>query len=296
MTPVQTWTVSPPSRMNWAASLPVSIPPMADRLRPGNLSRIVSAHSLTIRRAIGFTAVQLYPPGTVYPSTVGSGRSVSRSTPITLRIVLMAATPWQPPASAASQRRRCWSRSASAWPTPAPWRRRDPPADLAHDGVVLPHGRPHLPLGQAVGQLKFSSKPATPVACTRSMISTQASLAYSSITDAMTTPSGYLSLSRCSSSIHVWNGRSEISSMFCQPITSLLLVRSRAYRGATLVTLAESRLIVLMMTAPHPSSKALPITFAFVPGGPGPDHERVGELDAVDGGLQGGHGEDRNDQ
>src|SRR6185369_17398769 len=44
--------------------------------------------------------------------------------------------------------------------------------------------------------------------------------------------------------------------------------RRRAYRGCTLTTLEASRLIVLQITAPQPSSKALPMTLALVPGGP----------------------------
>src|SRR5688572_18326337 len=67
--------------------------------------------------------------------------------------------------------------------------------------------------------------------------------------------------------------------MFCQPMISLLFsVRSRAYRGATLTTFDASRLIVLMMTAPHPSSNARPQTFAFVPGGPEPITKGLGSL------------------
>lgn len=45
---------------------------------------------------MGLTAFQLYPPGVVYPSTDGSGLNVSRFTPITDYIVLIAATPSQP--------------------------------------------------------------------------------------------------------------------------------------------------------------------------------------------------------
>src|SRR2546429_4650149 len=36
------------------------------------------------------------------------------------------------------------------------------------------------------------------------------------------------------------------------------------------MTLEASRLMVLAMTPPQPSSSALPMTFAFVPGGPEP--------------------------
>ena len=111
---------------------------------------IMVASSMTIRRAMGRTALQLYPPGTVQPSTEGSGRSVSRSTPITLRMVLIAATPSQPARSAASAGASMWvmfgvifahtgivatsltqphtssSRSGS-WPMAAPMRRSGSP-------------------------------------------------------------------------------------------------------------------------------------------------------------------------
>src|SRR5690242_21133633 len=44
------------------------------------------------------------------------------------------------------------------------------------------------------------------------------------------------------------------------------------------MTLDESRLIVLATTPPHPSSKALPMTLAFVPGGPEPMTKGLGNL------------------
>ena len=71
--------------------------------------------------------------------------------------------------------------------------------------------------GSPCGQEKFSSNASMPVACVRSTISTQRSLLYSSMIDAMTTPLGYLSFTRLNSSTHTSNGRSLISSMFCQP-------------------------------------------------------------------------------
>src|SRR3954467_11216631 len=44
------------------------------------------------------------------------------------------------------------------------------------------------------------------------------------------------------------------------------------------MTFDESRLIVLMITAPHPSSNALPQTLALVPGGPEPMTNGLGSL------------------
>src|SRR4051812_12717085 len=46
----------------------------------------------------------------------------------------------------------------------------------------------------------------------------------------------------------------------------------------TLTIFDASRLIVLMTTAPHPSSNALPQTLAFVPGGPEPMTNGLGSL------------------
>src|SRR3954454_10361081 len=44
------------------------------------------------------------------------------------------------------------------------------------------------------------------------------------------------------------------------------------------MTLEASREIVLQMTAPQPSSNALPMTFAFVPGGPEPMTKGLGSF------------------
>src|ERR1051325_762121 len=44
------------------------------------------------------------------------------------------------------------------------------------------------------------------------------------------------------------------------------------------MTLEASRLMVLAMTPPHPSSSALPITLAFVPGGPDPMMKGLGSF------------------
>src|SRR3954467_10104419 len=68
------------------------------------------------------------------------------------------------------------------------------------------------------------------------------------------------------------NGRSLMSSMFSQPMMSLPSAPpiNLAYRGVTLTTFDESRLIVLAMTAPQPSLNARLMTFRLVPGGPEP--------------------------
>ena len=58
MTPVQTCTVSDPSRMNCAASPPFSMPPNPESVRPGNSRRIIVAISITMRKAMGRTALQ----------------------------------------------------------------------------------------------------------------------------------------------------------------------------------------------------------------------------------------------
>src|SRR5205814_5734914 len=47
------------------------------------------------------------------------------------------------------------------------------------------------------------------------------------------------------------------------------------------MTLEASSEIVLAMTAPQPSSKALPITFAFVPGGPEPMTNGLGSFNPL---------------
>ena len=190
---------------------------------------MTSAHSLTMRSAMGLTAMQEYPPGTVYPSTVGSGRSVSRSTPVTQRIVLIAETPSHPADSAASAPAAMLvTFGVSFAQTGILAADITQPQTSRMMALSCPIAAPILRSGNPCGQEKFNSNPATPVACTRSTISIHASLLYSSMIDAMTTPSGYLSLSSFSSSSQTLKGRSEISSMFCQPTTSLFAARSRA--------------------------------------------------------------------
>lgn len=56
-------------------------------------------------------------------------------------------------------------------------------------------------------------------------------------------------------------GRSDMSSMFSQPMTSLKFdgERSLAYRGVTLRTSCELRLIVLQITPPQPCTRLHPL-------------------------------------
>src|SRR5436190_9611879 len=185
-------------------------------------------------------------------------------------MVLMALIPWQPAESAARE-------GSSIWVTFG--------VILAHTGTLAaritqpqtsfrisglsPIADPIRRSGRPCGQEKLHSNASTPTSWQRSTISIQASWRYSSMIDAISARSGYLSLIRLNSSSQVPKSRSLISSMFSQPIISCeSAARSRAYLGCTFTTLEASRLIVLQMTAPQPSSKALPITLAFVPGGP----------------------------
>src|SRR5215813_8455174 len=74
-------------------------------------------------------------------------------------------------------------------------------------------------------------------------------------------------------------GRSEISSIFSKPITSPeTLERSLPYRGTTFTTLADSSETVLATAPPQPASYDLVITRAFVPGGPEPRTNGLGNL------------------
>ena len=82
--------------------------------------------------------------------------------------------------------------------------------------------------GRPCGQEKLHSNASTPACWQRSTISTQASLRYSSMIEAISTRSGYLSLICLNSSIQVSKARSLISSMFSQPMISCdSAVRSR---------------------------------------------------------------------
>ena len=176
---------------------------------------------MTIRRAIGLTALLEYPPGVVYPSTVGIGRRVSRSTPMTERMVLIAAMPSQPLAKAARL-------GSSMWVTFG--------VIFAQTGILetsftqeltsptmsgsWPMAAPIFLSGRPWGHEKFSSKASTPTSWQRSTISHHASLLYSSMIEAIRMRSGNSSLHALNSSSQVSKERSEISSMFSQPMTS----------------------------------------------------------------------------
>jgi len=140
---------------------------------------------------------------------------------MTERMVLMALRPVAPPRRAARPGSSMWvmlgvilaqtgslvadftqpqtsSRMSGSWPMAAP---------------ILRSGRPW-------GQEKLSSKASTPAASQRWMSSIQASRLNSSMTEAMRAPGGWLSLQRLNSSSQRWKGRSLMSSMFSQPMTS----------------------------------------------------------------------------
>mmetsp|Transcript_1963 Transcript_1963/g.4421 ORF Transcript_1963/g.4421 Transcript_1963/m.4421 type:complete len:264 (+) Transcript_1963:366-1157(+) len=262
MTPVHTCTVSAPMSRNSAASFPVSTPPMPLSERPGYSSRIIFAKLMHLARAMGRTAAAEYPPGVLYPSTEGSGRSVFRLIPMTDMMVLIAASPSMP---------------LSSETRPGEVMLMSFGVIFAHTGIVeasaihlvtscsssqsCPMAAPMRRSGMPCGQLKLISSASTPVSMVRPMSSSQRSLLYSSISEAMRTRSGYSSLSCLSSASMTSVGRSEMSSMFCQPSTCLLsCALSFAYRGVTLCTAPASSEMVLQMTPPHPSSNAFFMT------------------------------------
>ena len=112
-----------------------------------------------MRRAIGLMALEEYPPGVVEPSTVGSGRRVSRLIPITQRIVLIALTPWQPALRAA----RAGSSIRVTFgvifaQTGFPGRARNPIAHFQENFRVLAHGGAHLAFGKPVRARKVELK------------------------------------------------------------------------------------------------------------------------------------------
>ena len=93
---------------------------------------------------------------------------------------------------------------------------------LAHTGILAalitqpqtssrmsgfsPIAEPIFRSGNPCGQDKLHSNASTPASWQRSTISIQASLRYSSMIEAMSMPSGYLSLTCLNSSIQVSNG------------------------------------------------------------------------------------------
>ena len=194
---------------------------MPESVRPGNSRRIIVAISMHMRSAIGRTAFEEYPPGVVYPSTVGSGRNVSRFTPVTLRIVLIALTPWQPARNAArvgsSMRVMLGVIFAQTGFVAAP---HDPTADLLQHLRILPHRRAHLALGQTVRtrEVQFEGIHARRLATLDDL---DPRVRVELLHDGGDQhAAGKRSLQRLNSSSQISNGRSLMSSMFSQPMTS----------------------------------------------------------------------------
>src|SRR5207237_7843545 len=208
------------------------------------------------------------------------GLSVSRFTPITERIVLMAEMPLAPPRTAASEGSLMFVMFGVI---------------LAQTGILAtsvtqlvtsavrsgcsPISDPILRSVMPCGQEKFNSKASTPVSCTARVSSCQRSLLYSSMIEAMRMLFGYSFLTCRNSSSQVSIGLSEINSMFSKPITSpLLRERNLPYRGTTLTTLLDSKLTVFATAPPQPASYDFASTRALVPGGPEPNRNGLGNL------------------
>ena len=124
-----------------------------------------------------------------------------------------------------------------------------------------PIAAPIFRSGMPCGHEKLISKASTPTSSQRLTTSTQFSFLYSSMMDAIRMRSGYSSLSCLNSASMTSNDLSEMSSMFCHPMTSapssdFIL----AYLGVTFLTRSALRETVLAMTPPQPSSKAFFIT------------------------------------
>src|SRR2546421_2093738 len=109
--------------------------------------------------------------------------------------------------------------------------------------------------------------------------SCQRLFSYSSMIEAIRIFFGYSFLTWRNSSSHTSIGRSEINSMFSNPMTSPeVRERNLPYRGTTLTTFADSRLTVFATAPPQPASNDLAITRAFVPGGPEPSRNGLGKV------------------
>src|SRR5882724_10813184 len=208
------------------------------------------------------------------------GRSVFRSTPITDKIVLIAEIPMAPPRTAASEGSLMLVMFGVIF---------------AQTGIVAtsvtqlvtssvrsgcsPISEPILRSVIPWGQEKLSSNPSTPVSWTMRVSSCQRLFSYSSMMEAMRMWSGYSFLICRNSSSHTSIGRSEINSIFSNPITSPeVLDLSFPYRGTTFTTFADSSDTVLATAPPQPASYDLAITRAFVPGGPEPNKKGLGNL------------------
>src|SRR6185369_5893091 len=129
------------------------------------------------------------------------------------------------------------------------------------------------------GQEKLSSNPSTPVSWTMRVSSCQRLFSYSSMIEAMRMLFGYSFLTWRNSSSQTSIGRSEINSIFSKPITSPVdLERSFPERGTTFTTFADSRLTVFATAPPQPASNDFASTRAFVPGGPEPRTNGLGNF------------------
>lgn len=178
---MQTCTVDAPSRMNSAASAPLSTPPMPDSDRPPPKSEAIRlATACTFASAMGLTALEEYPPGVEYPSTQGSGRRDDRLTPITDAMVLMADTPSHPAASAALAGSRMSVMLgvifAQTGLVAAPLIH---PHTSDSNSGSWPMAMPMRRSGMPWGQEKLTSKPLTPTASHRPIISSHAALLHS---------------------------------------------------------------------------------------------------------------------
>jgi hypothetical protein len=141
---------------------------------------------------------------------------------MTLRIVLIALTPWQPARNAARLGSSMWVTFGVIFAQTGFFAARiTQPQTSSKISGFSPIAAPIFRSGNPCGQEKFNSKASTPTSWQRSTISIHASLLNSSMIDAISTPSGNWSLHFLNSSIQMENFRSLMSSMFSQPMTSL---------------------------------------------------------------------------
>ncbi len=134
------------------------------------------------------------------------------------------------------------------------------------------------------GRVQFEGVDAL-AAWQRSTISIQASLRYSSMTEAMRTRSGKASLHRLNSSSQTPKGRSLISSMFSQPMTSLAVVGVEfRVTGRHVDDLGRIEADQCLRDHGPPALPEGPVDHAQVrPRRPRGDDEGIGQFQAVDG-------------
>src|SRR4029453_4109005 len=142
-----------------------------------------------------------------------------------------------------------------------------------------PISEPILRSVMPCGHEKFNSNASTPVSWTMRVNSCQRLFSYSSMIDAIRMLFGYSFLTCRNSSSQTSMGRSEISSIFSKPITSPVVLEQRfSQRRTPFPTFADSRLTVLATAPPQPASNDFASTRAFVPGGPEPRTNGLGNL------------------